>query len=133
MSHARTSHPARRRFNHNYLGAVDHGLFPDFPIWVSALIALTYIGRSLDHTSHGKPSMIKAILFALLFVIVGAVAFALLAPLLFRGADFRKLGAAAFPVILLVCGGAGLLFSISDSRLGVGAAWYPDLQEMKVA
>jgi hypothetical protein len=60
--------------------------------------------------------MIKAILFALLFVVVGAVAFGLFAPLLFRGADHRKLGAAAFPVILLVCGGAGLVFGLRRNK-----------------
>ena len=60
--------------------------------------------------------MIKAILFALLFVVVGGVAFALLAPLLFHGADFRKLGQAAFPVILLVCGGAGFVFGLRRSK-----------------
>jgi hypothetical protein len=60
--------------------------------------------------------MLKAILFAVVFVIVGAVAFALLAPLLFQGADFRKLGAAAFPVILLVCGGAGFFFGLRRSK-----------------
>jgi len=60
--------------------------------------------------------MIKAILFAVLFVVVGAVAFALLAPLLFRGGDFRKIGTAAFPVILLVCGGAGFFFGLRRSK-----------------
>ena len=60
--------------------------------------------------------MTKAILFALLFVVVGAVTFALLAPLLFRGADFRKLGAVSFPVILVVCGGAGFAFGLSRSK-----------------
>ena len=54
--------------------------------------------------------MIKAILFAILFVIIGAVAFTLLAPLLFHGADFRRLGQTVFPVILLVCGTAGFIF-----------------------
>jgi len=60
--------------------------------------------------------MIKAIVFAVLFVVVGAVAFALLAPLLFRGGDFRKIGAAAVPVILLVCGGAGFFFGLRRSK-----------------
>jgi hypothetical protein len=60
--------------------------------------------------------MPKAILFGLLFVVIGAVAFALLAPLLFRGADFRKLGAAAFPVILLACGCAGFFFGLRRSK-----------------
>jgi hypothetical protein len=54
--------------------------------------------------------MIKAILFALLFVVVGAVAFALLAPLIFHGSNFRTLGQAAFPIIVLACGTAGFLF-----------------------
>jgi hypothetical protein len=60
--------------------------------------------------------MIKSILFALLFAAVGAVAFALLAPLLFQGADLRKLGAAAFPVIVLVCGGAGFVFGLRRGK-----------------
>ncbi len=60
--------------------------------------------------------MLKAILFAVLFVVIGAVAFGLLAPLLFQGADFRKLGAAAFPVILFVCGGAGFFFGLSRGK-----------------
>jgi hypothetical protein len=54
--------------------------------------------------------MIKAILFAILFFVIGAVAFVLLTPLLIHGVDFRKLGQAAFPVILLVCGTAGFVF-----------------------
>jgi len=60
--------------------------------------------------------MNKAILFALLFIVVSAVASALLAPLLFRGADLRKLGAASFPVIVIVCGGAGFAFGLSRSK-----------------
>jgi hypothetical protein len=60
--------------------------------------------------------MIKAIVFAILFVVVGAVAFALLAPLLFHGADFRKLGQTAFPVILLVCGTTGFIFGWRRSK-----------------
>jgi len=55
--------------------------------------------------------MIKALLFAILFIVVGAVAFALLAPLISpRGTDFRKQGAAAFPIIILMCGGFGFVF-----------------------
>ena len=60
--------------------------------------------------------MIKAVLFALLFVVVGAVAFALLAPLIFHGGDFRKIGAAAFPIILIVGGGAGFAFGWRRSK-----------------
>jgi hypothetical protein len=60
--------------------------------------------------------MIKAILFALLFVVTGTVAFSLLAPLLFRGADLRKLGSVAFPVILVVCGGVGFFFGLRRSK-----------------
>ncbi len=55
--------------------------------------------------------MIKALLFAVLFTVVGAIAFALLAPLISpRGTDFRKQGAAAFPIIILMCGGFGFVF-----------------------
>ena len=54
--------------------------------------------------------MIKAFLFALLFVVIGAVAFAFLAPLLFHGADMRRLGATMFPWIILVCGAGGFVF-----------------------
>jgi hypothetical protein len=54
--------------------------------------------------------MIKAILFAILFALIGLVAFALLAPLLFHGADFRKLGAVSAPFIVLVFGLVGFIF-----------------------
>lgn len=60
--------------------------------------------------------MFKGILFALLFAVVGAVVFALIAPLLFDGADLRTLGAAAFPVIVVVFGCAGFLFGMSRAR-----------------
>jgi hypothetical protein len=60
--------------------------------------------------------MIKAFLFALLFIIAGLVIFALVAPLLFHGADPRKLGAAAFPIILVVCGGFGFVFGLRRSK-----------------
>ncbi len=60
--------------------------------------------------------MIKAILFALLFIIIGAVAFSLLAPLIFPGHDMRKLGAAAFPIILLVGGGTGFFVGWHRSK-----------------
>lgn len=53
--------------------------------------------------------MIKALLFALLFAVIGLVAFGLLAPLLFYGADFRELGAKAFSVVVFVCGGVGFV------------------------
>lgn len=50
--------------------------------------------------------MLRAILFAVLFIIIGGVAFALVAPLIFRG-DLQKVGATAFPFIILICGGTG--------------------------
>jgi hypothetical protein len=65
---------------------------------------------------HIAGPIIKAILFALLFVIVGAVAFALIAPLLFHNADLRTLGAVAFPFIIIVCGGGGFCLGLSRSR-----------------
>ena len=57
--------------------------------------------------------MIKALLFALLFAVVGLVAFAFIGPLFIHGADAnRKVGAVAFPVIVLVCGGSGFAFGL---------------------
>lgn len=59
----------------------------------------------LDVTSHAQ-----AILFAVLFIVVGLVVFSFVAPLLFRGGNMQQIGAAAFPIIFLVCGIAGLVF-----------------------
>jgi hypothetical protein len=56
--------------------------------------------------------MLKAILFAILFIIVGLVSFALLAPLIFSG-DFRKTGATTGPVIVIMCGVLGFWFGLS--------------------
>jgi hypothetical protein len=56
--------------------------------------------------------MIKPLLFALLFAVLGLIVFALLAPLIFAGADFRALGAAAFPVIVVSCGGIGFVVGL---------------------
>jgi hypothetical protein len=53
--------------------------------------------------------MIKAILFAFLFIIVGMVVFAFVGPLLFRGANMQQIGATAFPFIFLICGAAGFI------------------------
>jgi hypothetical protein len=60
--------------------------------------------------------MIKALLFAFVFLVVGLVVWSVLAPLLFRGADFEKLGAMAFPVILLVCGGMGFFYGLRRGK-----------------
>lgn len=54
--------------------------------------------------------MKKALLYALLFAVIGAVAFAFLSPLLFSGADPRKFGATMLPWIVLVCGVGGFFF-----------------------
>ncbi|MGA2280442.1 MAG: hypothetical protein ABSG80_09090 [Verrucomicrobiota bacterium] len=59
--------------------------------------------------------MIKAFLFAVLFVIVGLVSFALLAPLVLSG-NSRKIGAMAAPVIVIVCGAAGFWFGLSRKK-----------------
>ena len=59
--------------------------------------------------------MIKALLFAVLFMIVGLVGFALLVPLVLSG-DFRKIGAVAAPVIVIVCGAAGFWFGLSRKK-----------------
>jgi hypothetical protein len=59
--------------------------------------------------------MIKALPFAVLFVIVGLAGFAFLAPLIFPG-NFRKTGAMAAPVIVIVCGAAGFWFGLSHKK-----------------
>jgi hypothetical protein len=53
--------------------------------------------------------MIKAILFAVLFIVLGMVIFAFIAPILFHGANMQQVGAAAFPFIFIVCGIAGFV------------------------
>jgi len=46
--------------------------------------------------------MIKTVLFSVLFIVLGLVIFAFIAPLLFRGANMDQVEAAAFPMIFLV-------------------------------
>jgi hypothetical protein len=62
--------------------------------------------------SRWETRMIRALLFAVLFVIVGGIVFALTAPLIFNGADLEKRGAAAFPFIALIGGAAGFVFGL---------------------
>jgi hypothetical protein len=62
--------------------------------------------------------MARAIGFAVLFAVVGLVAFALLAPLTFPGGDLSRIGTTAFPVIVLVGGGIGLAIGLRSSRRG---------------
>jgi uncharacterized RDD family membrane protein YckC len=59
--------------------------------------------------------MMKAFLFAVLFVIIGLVSFALLAPLVLSG-NPRETGAMATPVIVIVCGVAGFWFGLSRKK-----------------
>jgi hypothetical protein len=64
--------------------------------------------------------MKKASLFALGFAVVGLIVFAMLAPilvpLLFHGVDYRKVGADAFGVIVLVCGASGFVFGLRRNK-----------------
>jgi hypothetical protein len=53
--------------------------------------------------------MLKAILFAVLFAVVGLILFSLVAPLLLPEARLRAAGAIAFPFVVLVCGTAGFI------------------------
>jgi hypothetical protein len=57
----------------------------------------------------------KALLYAVIFMIVGLVSFALLAPFIFTG-DFKKIGALAAPVIVVVFGAAGLWFGLNRQK-----------------
>jgi len=59
--------------------------------------------------------MIKALLFAVLFVIIGLVGFALFVPLVHSG-NSRKIGAMAAPIIVIVCGAAGFWFGLSRKK-----------------
>lgn len=56
--------------------------------------------------------MLRAFGFAILFAVVGLIAFALIAPLILRGGNMRGIGAAAFPIILLVGGGIGFVIGL---------------------
>ena len=61
--------------------------------------------------------MIKGILFALIFAIVGSALFGLIAPLVFpTGTNFRELGEAIFPAFPLVCGVVGFVFGWRRSK-----------------
>lgn len=60
--------------------------------------------------------MLKPILLAVLFAVIGLVAFALISPLLFPRADGRAQGAVAFPIIVLVCGGAGFFYGLQREK-----------------
>lgn len=60
--------------------------------------------------------MVRAIGFAVLFSIVGLVAFALIAPLVSPDGDLRQIGAAAFPIIVLVSGGIGFAIGLRRTR-----------------
>ena len=62
--------------------------------------------------------MIKAFLFALLFIVIGAVALAFLAPALFHGADMRRFGATMLPWIVLVNGAGGFAFGWRRRKRG---------------
>ena len=56
--------------------------------------------------------MVKAILFAIVFSVVGLVVFALIAPLIFPNEYLRKVGQSAFPIIVLVLGGIGFVIGL---------------------
>ena len=54
--------------------------------------------------------VIKAILFAVLFVFIGLIVFAFAAPIVFHGANMQRVGATAFPFIFLAFGTVGFIF-----------------------
>ena len=61
--------------------------------------------------------IVRAVFWAILFIILGGVLFALVAPTLFQGRDLKKVGALAFPFIVLICGGAGLALGLTRSKV----------------
>jgi hypothetical protein len=60
--------------------------------------------------------MKQGIIWAIVFAAVTLVVFPFIAPLVFRGSNMRQLGAAAFPVLLILGGGAGFMFGLARSR-----------------
>jgi hypothetical protein len=60
--------------------------------------------------------MKQAILWAVIFAVVVLVVFPFIAPLIFRGESMRQSGALAFPILLLLGGGAGFAFGLRRSR-----------------
>src|SRR5713101_5205680 len=76
---------------------------------------LRWLTFALGHIT--SRSMIKGILFALVFAIVGSALFGLIAPLVFpTGTNFRELGEAIFPECALVCGAVGFVFGWRRSK-----------------
>lgn len=62
--------------------------------------------------------MVRAIIFAVLFIVVGGILFALIAPLVFQGANMEKVGQAAFPIIAPVCGVIGFIVGLKTRKKG---------------
>ena len=58
--------------------------------------------------------MKKGCLLSIIFPIFGLIVFALIAPLIFQGADMRTLGQKSFPIIVI--GGAILGFLIGKRK-----------------
>jgi len=56
--------------------------------------------------------MVRAFLYAIVFVIVGGVVFSLAAPLVFPHANPEKLGETAMPIVALLCGAAGFVVGL---------------------
>ena len=53
--------------------------------------------------------MLKAILFALLFIVLGMIVFAFIAPILFHGANMEQVGFTASPFITIISGVVGFI------------------------
>jgi hypothetical protein len=66
--------------------------------------------------THLELPVIKAFLYAILFIVVGLVVFALIAPLIFQAEHVRRAAASAFPVIVVVCGAMGFWHGLRRSR-----------------
>jgi hypothetical protein len=65
----------------------------------------------------GMEKIMKQVLWwGVVFAVVALLMAPFIAPLLFHGSNMRKLGATAFPFLVLVGGSSGIVFGIMRSR-----------------
>ena len=60
--------------------------------------------------------MKQGMIWGVVFAVIAVLTFPFIAPLIFRGADMRELGATALPALLVIGSAAGFLFGFVRSR-----------------